>query len=78
MTDYEWLKEKGFPGFATKYLQNFESKSHDQIDIHVYTKLAKLDSRLGTTASEQLDWCIGWTTRSDIIKVKIIVVYLLI
>ena len=47
-----------------------ESKSDDQIDIEVYTKLVQLDSRLGTTASEQLQWCLNNTpTLSDIIKV---------
>ena len=71
--EYEELKKKRFVGFAAKYLFKFESKSHDQIDIHVYTKLVQLDSKLGITASEQLEWCIKFTTRSDIIKVLILV-----
>ena len=74
MNEYEVLKKKEFVGFADKYLYQFKSKPQDQIDIHIYAKLVKLDTRLGTTASEQLDWCIERTTRSDIIKVKIIVV----
>ena len=74
MDEYENLKRKGFIGFAQKYLSKFKSKSHDLIDINVYTKLVELDSRLGTKASDQLLWCLNFTSRSDIIKVKIIVV----
>ena len=60
-------------GFAQRYLRECDrqSKSDDQIDIQVYTKLVQLDSRLGTTASEQLAKCLQFTTRSDIIKVLI-------
>ena len=72
MNEYESLRKLGWAGFAHLYLMRFrkESKTDDEIDIQVYTKLVELDSRLGTTASEQLDWCIEYTTRSDIIKVK--------
>ena len=73
MNEYEIVKNKRFVGFADKYLYQFKSKSQDQIDIHIYAKLVKLDTRLGTTASEQLRWCLEYTTRSDIIKVKTIV-----
>ena len=78
MNEYEIVKKNGFVGFAQIYLSNctVEPKTDDEIDIHVYAKLVKLDTRLGTTASEQLDWCIERTTRSDIIKVKIIFVNL--
>ena len=50
-----------------------ESKSENEIDIQVYTKLVELDSKIGTTASEQLHHCICFTTRSDIIEVFIFV-----
>ena len=43
--------------------------SNDEIDKEVYAKLVELDKRLGTTASEQLFWCLKKTTDSDIIKV---------
>ena len=46
-----------------------ESKTDDKIDIQVYDKLVQLDSKLGTAASEQLCWCLQYTTRSDIIEV---------
>ena len=49
---------------------NDESKSNDEIDKDVYAKLVELDTRLGTTASDQLFKCLYRTTRSDIIKVE--------
>ena len=53
------------------YRCNEEEKSDDEIDIEVYTRLAELDSKLGTTAaaSEQLSYILCQTTRLDIIKV---------
>ena len=70
LTEYEELKRKGYVGFAHEYLQECEkSKSDDRIDIKVYTKRVQLDSKLGTTASEQLQWCLNYTSRSDVIKV---------
>ena len=69
---YEELRKTGKVGFAKTYLQQCykESKPNDEIDIQVYTKLVDLDAKLGTTASEQLQWCLDYTpTRSDIIKV---------
>ena len=71
MSGHVGLRAKGFFGFASRYLARIrkESNSDDQIDILVYSKLAQLDSKLGTTASEQLAKCLQFTTRSDIIKV---------
>ena len=76
MSGHAGLRQKGFVGFAHRFLQRYneESKSNDEIDIQVYTKLVQLDSKIGTTASEQLYCCLEFTTRSDIIMVKIIVV----
>ena len=58
-------------GFAAVYLDrcNKESKSNDNINKEVYTKLVELEKRLGTKASKQLYDCLKNTTRSDIIKV---------
>ena len=58
-------------GFAKLYLTKCDekSKSDEEIDIQVYTKLLKLDSKLGTTASEQLFWCLFYSLRLDLIKV---------
>ena len=57
--------------FARLYLAKYDeqSKSDEEIDIQVYAKLIKLDSKLGTTASEQLLWCMIYTLRLDLIKV---------
>ena len=73
MNEYEELRETGSAGFANLYLWRCkqESKSDNEIDIQVYDKLVQLDSKLGTTASEQLTCCIVYTTRSDIIEVLI-------
>ena len=78
MSGHADLRKKGFVGFADRYLARRieqEEKSDDQIDIQVYTKLVQLDSKLGTTASEQLAKCLKFTARSDIIKVLILTLY---
>ena len=72
MSEYVSLREANFVGFAHVYLKQCtnESKSDDKIDEEVYSKLVELDTRLGTTASEQLFGSLCQTTRSDIIKVE--------
>ena len=57
--------------FAEKYLKqcNEESNSNDEINMEAYTKLVELDTRLGTSPSEQLYYCLKNTIRSDIIEV---------
>ena len=67
------MKKTDFVGFASKYLWRCdkESKSDDEIDIQVYTTLVELDSKLGTTATEQLFQCVFDTQRLDLIKVSI-------
>ena len=59
-------------GYANVYLRGrYEgSRSDDEIDKELYAELVKLDTRLGTRASEQLYKCLVLTTRSDIIKVR--------
>ena len=56
MSEYESLRRDGWTGFAEVYLKQCheESKSNNQIDKEVYNKIVELDTRLGTTASEQL------------------------
>ena len=67
----ENIKKNGFIGYASVYLWrcNQESKSHDKIHIDVFTRLAELDSKLGTTAAAQLLHILFHTTQFDIIKV---------
>ena len=71
MTEYEDLRKDDWVGFAEVYLErcNEESKPNDEIDKKMYTKLVELDTRLGTTASEQLYGSICHTLNLDIIKV---------
>ena len=56
MNEYECLRRDGWVGFAQVYLNQCykESKSDDEIDEKIYNQLVELDTRLGTTASEQL------------------------
>ena len=73
VNEYEELRKAGLYGFAEAYLISckIKAKSDDEIDVEVYTKLVELDSKLGTTASKQLDRCLFYTNRSDIIQVLI-------
>ena len=50
------MRGDGLVGFTQVYLKQCydESKSDDKIDKEVYNKIFELDTRLGTTASEQL------------------------
>ena len=56
MNEYDSLRGDGRVGFTQFYLKQCykESKSDDEIDKEVYDKIFELDTRLGTTASEQL------------------------
>ena len=67
------MRNHNWEGFAEVYLDRCykESKSGDKMDKVIYNKLAKLDSRLGTTPSEQLFGCLRKTTQWDIIQVRI-------
>ena len=68
MEESEILQKKGYVGYAELYLEQFD-KETNSIDTELYAELLKLDSRLGTRASDQLYKCLSRTTRSDIIKV---------
>ena len=65
------LRKTNTLGFASLYLWNFhnESISDDDIDIQVYSELLNLDSRLGTSAAEQLFGGLAFSLRWDLIKV---------
>ena len=62
--DYDWIKKEDYVGYADYYLHKCIS-----IDKEVYSKLVELDTRLGTTTSEQLYKCVFYTSNLDIIKV---------
>ena len=72
MNDHAELRGEEIVGFAHLYLQRCvtDSKLDDEIDIRLYTKLVQLDSKLGTTATEQLHCCIVYSLRWDLIKVS--------
>ena len=71
MTEYEKLREDDYVGFAEVYLDRCddELKLENIADIHLYTKLVELDTRLGTTATEQLFEGFYYSLRLDLIKV---------
>ena len=71
MKEYEFVRKMNYVGFAHVYLAGCNKRSHpnDVIGKEVYSKLVELDTRLGTTPSEQLLGCVYWTDRWDIIKV---------
>ena len=58
-------------GYASYYLDNCKNYSTmiNEADATVFQKLVDIDSTLGTKLSDQLYWCLWWTTRWDIIKV---------
>ena len=37
--------------------------------MEMYKELLKIDLRLGTTTTEQLHWCVQYTSRFDLVKV---------
>ena len=69
---FQQIRTNGLIGYADVYLRhcNKDSVPNDEINIKVYTTLAELDAKLGTTASEQLFTCLLYTSRFDIIKVS--------
>ena len=71
MNEYECLRKRNYVGFAHVYLAGCNKRSHsnDVIDKELYSKLVELDTRLGTTSSEQLFKCVFHTSNMDIIKV---------
>ena len=68
---FDMLRERDFVGYAHYYLQYCYDKSQleNQADITIYKQLLEIDSKLGTTQTEQLFWCVFWTVRMDLIKV---------
>ena len=40
-------------------------------DVDLYKELINLDSKWGTSISEQFFWCLNSTTRKDVIQVPI-------
>ena len=65
------LRELGYVGYAEYYLRKCwdESELKNKADVAVYKQLLEIDSKLGTTQSEQLLECVSHSLRMDLIKV---------
>ena len=69
---FDVLREKGFVGYAHYYLQECllnESELENKADVTIYKQLLEIDSKLGTTQTEQLFECVFDSVRLDLIKV---------
>ena len=69
--DLDKVRELGYVGYANYYLQKCWDKSEfkNKADVAVYKQLLEIDSKLGTTQSEQLFECVFNTVRMDLIMV---------
>ena len=71
--NYHWLMKSRYVGYAHYYLSKCwnDSKKTNEADVSIYRQLVGIDSNLGILASIQLDLCLSWTTRWNIIKVSL-------
>ena len=69
--NFDVLRERIYVGYAHYYLGHCydESQLENKADIKIYKQLLEIDSKLGTTQTEELFWCVYWTNRMDLIKV---------
>ena len=72
--EYDELREKlNYVGYAHYYLFNCWNKNcfglKNKEDVTIYKQLLEIDSKLGTTPSEQLLKCIQFSPRKDLIEV---------
>ena len=65
------LREDDFVGYAEYYLQESwdETEFVNKADVAVYKQLLEIDSKLGTTQSEQLFGYVFNSLRIDLIEV---------
>ena len=66
-------EEHGFVGYANYYLKKCwnESELKNKADVTRYKQLLEIDSKLGTTQTEQLFECLLYSPRKDLIEVGI-------
>ena len=71
VNENECVRTANYIGFAHVYFERCyeESASDNEINKEIYTKLIELDTRFGTTPSEQLFKCIYYTLDFHILKV---------
>ena len=70
--EYDELQgEYGYVGYANYYLKECQDDSEliNKAEIKIYKTLLEIDSKLGTTQTEQLFWCVFQSIRMDLIKV---------
>ena len=68
--DYDAFRRDNYAGYAEYYLREcYGPDRMKEADVSVYRRLVDIDTVLGTDASQQLNYCIYWTTRRDIITV---------
>ena len=71
---YDLIKKNGGVGFAKVYLYRCYNKTSliNEADVGLYQELVQLDSRFGTTQTEQLWGCVQYALKIDLIQVLII------
>ena len=71
--EHDKLREDGWVGYAHYYLFQCydESELKNKADVKIYQQLLEIDSKLGTTQSEQLFGCVFYSLRMDLLKVLI-------
>ena len=69
--EYDELRELGYVGYASYYLSKswYETVMGNIADETIYKQLLEIDSKLGTTQSEQLFCCLRYSPRKDLIEV---------
>ena len=69
--EHDELREDGFDGYAEYYLSQCwdESELKNKADVLIYKQLLEIDSKLGTTQTEQLLRCLLYSPRKDLIEV---------
>ena len=69
--EHDKVRELRFVGYAHYYLEQCldASKLKNKADVTVYKQLLEIDSKLGTTQTEQLYNCVCKSTRKDLIEV---------
>ena len=69
--EHEKLREDDYAGYAHYYLRKCwdETELNNKADVTIYKQLLEIDSKLGTTQSEQLFYCVFNSLRMDLIKV---------
>ena len=69
--EYDELRELEYVGYAEYYLRKCwdGSELKNKADVTVYKQLLEIDSKQGTTQSEQLLKCVFYSVRMDLIKV---------